>query len=77
MAALPWIYMGIALALWAVNYQIKQDKQSYDNYIAEGMCLGICFGLILGSQHLTLGMFLGTVIGMCIRKSGNRNESKW
>lgn len=61
MAALPWICLGLSMALWAV--------QKKDNDTSAGMCLGICFGLLFGTDYLSYGLFVGTVIGMIISKA--------
>ena len=46
MAALPWICIGFAIALFAANHgAVKKAKDSgkeYGNYMTEGMCLGMC-----------------------------------
>lgn len=72
MAALPWICIGIAIALFAANHaavkKAKDSDEKYGNYMTEGMCLGICVGTALGGNGLSLGMLVGMAIGMCIRK---------
>ena len=75
-AALPWVVMGIAIAVlaaWGISRQ-KQGKNAEDNYGVEGMCLGMSFGAFLGAVFdsvglsLSLGMLVGLAIGCCIRK---------
>ena len=72
MAALPWICIGIAIALFAANHgavkKAKENDKEYGNYITEGMCLGMCVGTALDGNSLSLGMLIGMAIGMCIRK---------
>lgn len=72
MAALPWICIGIAIALFAANHgEVKKAKDSgkeYGNYMVEGMCLGEGVGAALGGNGLIYGMLLGLVIGMYIKK---------
>ena len=72
MAALPWICIGIAIALFAVNHgsakKAKDSDKEYGNYMTEGMCLGMCVGTALGGNGLIYGMLLGLVVGMLIRK---------
>ena len=72
MAALPWICIGIAIALFAVNHSVakkaKNCDKGYGNYMTEGMCLGMCVGTALGGNGLIYGMLLGLVIGMFIKK---------
>lgn len=72
MAALPWICMGIVIALFAVNHNIikkeKNNGKEYGNYMTEGMCLGMCVGTALGGNGLIYGMLVGLLIGMFIKK---------
>ena len=72
MAALPWICIGIAIALFAVNHgavkKAKENDKEYGNYMTEGMCLGMCVGTTLGSNGLIYGMLIGLVVGMLIKK---------
>ena len=72
MAALPWICIGIAIALFAVNHsaakKAKENDKEYGNYMTEGMCLGLCVSTALGGNGLIYGMLLGLVVGMLIEK---------
>lgn len=72
MAALPWICIGIAVALFAANHgavkKAKDSDKEYGNYMTEGMCLGMCIGAALDGNGLIYGMLLGLVIGMFIKK---------
>lgn len=44
-AALPWICMGLLLAIFfAKSSRKKKGKESKENYGTEGMALGMCFG---------------------------------
>lgn len=49
-AALPWIAVGLLLAVFFVKNtgKKKKEKQS-DDYGTEGMCLGMLLGLAIGS----------------------------
>lgn len=66
LAALPWVCIGIAIALCAVNIGGKKEEQG--NFMVEGMCLGMCVGLSIDAAYTTYGMLVGTVIGMFIKK---------
>ena len=72
MAALPWICIGIAIALFAANHgaakKAKDSDKEYGNYMTEGMCLGMCVGTALGGNGLIYGMLGGLVVGMLIKK---------
>lgn len=72
MAALPWVCIGIAIALWAASAGRK--KKGQDSFVAEGMCLGLCVGLCLDAAYIGYGMLAGAVIGMLIRKD-KKNEN--
>ena len=81
-AALPWICMGLLLALFFAQSgkKEKEDKES-ENYSTEGLALGMCFGVAIGTTFgnntgigLTLGMLAGFVIGSCIEKKKNDGE---
>lgn len=80
-AALPWIVMGILLAVSAVRMAVR-DKSAKPNttYAAVGMCLGAAVGVAtsnLFSPGLSLAVFmaLGFVLGSFIPKRGKDDES--
>ena len=76
-AALPWIALGLLLAvLFGRGIKRKKDKDKRENYTSEGMSLGMCFGVAIGSgAHIDIGlglmagMLLGYVIGSYIQKT--------
>ena len=78
-AALPWISIGLLLAIFfARSARKKKDNKKNENYGTEGMALGMCFGTAIGTSlgnntgiGLTLGMLVGLVIGLCIEKKKN------
>ena len=82
-AALPWIMVGLLLAIFfarSANRKKKQDEKPADNYGTEGMCLGMCLGTAIGTSFgnntgigISLGMLIGLAIGTCIKK-GNHGE---
>ena len=61
--------MGISVAIIIVN-----NNSNKNTYTAEGMCLGMSFGLLLGTSFssghmglfLSLGMLIGESLGMLI-----------
>ena len=77
MAALPWVVIGLALAVLCaagIKRRSAQEAQGR-NCMEEGMCIGMCVGCALGASGvvslalgLSLGMLLGEVIGMQIKK---------
>lgn len=83
-AALPWIMMGLLLAVYFARSAGKKKKEEQcDDYGTEGMCLGMCFGTALGAAFgnniaigLPLGMLFGLAIGTGIKKERKNNEKK-
>lgn len=80
-AALPWIAVGLLLAvLFARGARKKKKEEQTGNYGTEGMCLGMCLGTAIGTSignntgiGISLGMVIGLAIGTCIKKE-NRGE---
>ena len=83
-AALPWIAIGLLLAvLFARSAGKKKKEKEIDNYGIEGMCLGMCFGTAIGAAlgnntgiGITLGMLLGLAVGTGIKKEGQNDDKK-
>ena len=83
-AALPWIVMGLLLAVFAARSAGRKKKEKeIDNYGIEGMCLGMCFGTAIGTAlgnntgiGISLGMLLGLAIGTGIKKEGRDDGEK-
>ena len=83
-AALPWISMGLLLAVFAERSAgSKKKEKEIDNYGTEGMCLGMCFGTAIGTAlgnntgiGISLGMLLGLAIGSSIKKEEQNNDEK-
>ena len=81
-AALPWIAVGLLLAVLFARGARKQKKdEQTGDYGTEGMCLGMCFGTAIGTAidnnpgiGITLGMLLGLAIGSCIKKEGKSED---
>ena len=46
-AALPWICMGLLLAIFFAQ---STRKKMNENYGTEGMALGMCFGTAIGTS---------------------------
>lgn len=72
MSVLPWICIGIAVALFAANHgaamKAKGSDKECGNYMTESRCLGMCVGTALGGSGLIYGMLIGLVVGMLIKK---------
>ena len=81
-AALPWIIMGLLLAVYFARCAGKKKKEEQTgDYGAEGMCLGMCFGTAIGTAFgnniaigLPLGMLFGLAIGSSIKKEGQDDD---
>ena len=80
-SALPWIAVGLLLAVFFARSAGKKKKEEQtSDYGTEGMCLGMCLGSAIGASGavsigigLSLGMLIGLAIGTCIQKE-NRGE---
>lgn len=81
-AALPWIAMGLLLAVFFVRAASrKKSQEKKEEYGSEGMALGMCFGVALSTAlhiNVGLGMMAGLVLGMLvgpgIEKKGDNNR---
>ena len=81
-AALPWIAMGLLLAIFfgrAAHMKKKDEKK--EDCGSEGVALGMCFGVALStalhinvSFGLMAGMVLGLLIGSGIEKKSNNDK---
>lgn len=63
-AALPFVIIGICLAIICANY--KQEKKTY---CSEGMAIGMCLGVAIATSlkiNLGLGISIGMLIGEAI-----------
>ena len=78
-AALPWIIVGITLAILFVslnaNKKKSKDSDEYvENYGTLGMLIGMSIGSAIGhffkdtSIGMSTGMLFGLSIGMCVKK---------
>ena len=70
-SALPWILMGIALAILAVNHCLEQQKEEKrGERIALGAALGLMLGVALNGCGLweshALGLAIGPLWGMAL-----------
>ena len=81
-AAAPWTALFFATVVLIVRGVIKKKKRTQPNgdYGMEGMCLGMCFGLLTGTMlenysgiGISLGMLVGLTVGTLIpKKNGER-----
>ena len=71
-AALPWVMMGLALAVLAASYarEKKEDQKKRNELQLGGMALGMLLGVALGTTGLleshALGISLGALWGLVI-----------
>ena len=70
-SALPWVLMGIALAILAVNHGLEQQKEEKrGERIALGAALGLMLGVALNGCGLweshALGLAIGPLWGMAL-----------
>ena len=81
-AALPWICMGLLLAIFfAQSARKKNGNEKTANYGTEGLALGMCFGVAIGTAlgintglGLTIGMLAGYAVGLSIEKKDEDGE---
>lgn len=77
-AALPWVAMGLLLAvLFARSAGKEKKEETPDNYGTTGMCLGMCFGTAIGvalGNHIGLGISLGMLIGLAVGSGIKKEE---
>lgn len=81
-AALPWIAIGLFLAVFCVrSARNKNEEEQSGDYGTEGMCLGMCFGTAIGTSFwnntgigISFGMLIGLAIGTCIKKKERDKE---
>ena len=76
-ATFCWVAAGLAVAILTIRGVIKKKrcKRQDTSYSMEGMSLGMCFGLLMGTMFegyigvgVSIGMIVGLIIGMCIPK---------
>ena len=78
-AALPWVLIGIAIAVFAAGAAVgakkKRERQANGetaepgNYATEGMCLGLALELLFGSTgvvRLETGIGMGMLLGLAV-----------
>ena len=83
-AALPWIAVGLLLAVLAARGAGKKKKEEKTgDYGTEGMCLGMCLGTAIGTAlgnytgiGISLGMLIGLAIGTSIKKEEQDNDEE-
>ena len=83
-AALPWIAVGLLLAVFAARGARKKNKKEQTgDYGTEGMCLGMCLGTAIGTAlgnntgiGISLGMLIGLAIGTSIKKEEQDNDEE-
>lgn len=74
-SALPFVIIGICLAIVFANYRKKDNGDDTKNYLTEGMCLGMCLGVAFSTSihinmglGISVGMLIGEIIGILIKK---------
>lgn len=85
-SALPWVFMGVAVAVICANLGSKQTKK--DKALAETIAVGIALGLIFGvalnycglwENHLygfSIGPLWGVAMATIYAGHDNKNEDK-
>ena len=67
-ASLPWVAMGLLLAIFFVRAaHMKKKDEKKEDHASEGMALGMCFGVALSTAlHVNTG--LGCQHQCCLRQ---------
>ena len=82
-AAFCWMAAGFVAAVLVIRGAAKKKngRTQDSNYTLEGMSLGMCFGLLVGTilenyigTAISLGMIVGLVIGMLIPKKAESRD---
>ena len=75
-AAMPWIALGLLLAVFCVRAACrKMTQKKKDDYSSEGMSIGMCFGVAMATAfHINtgIGMVLGLAIGLSKEKESDK-----
>lgn len=78
-AALPFVAMGVAIALLATNHLRGRGE----TYLTEGMCLGLALGAALAGVlqmelglAMSLGLLLGAALGQLLPKKPGPNDKE-
>ena len=78
MAALPWIAVGLVLAIFfARSASHKKKTEKIEDYGTEGMSLGMCIGVAMATamhMNVWLGLSIGMVIGLAVGSSMKKEE---
>ena len=87
-AALPWLCIGLLLAVFFVRADRANKKRAEAeksgekkkvNYGTEGLALGMCFGTAIGTsfgKNTGVGMAVGMLIGLAVGSSIEKKEDK-
>lgn len=76
-ATFCWVAAGLMVAVLVIrsSAQKRGNKKQNDNHSLEGMSLGMCFGLLVGTMlenymgvAISIGMMIGLIIGTLIPK---------
>lgn len=63
-AALPWILIGLFLAILFANREKLKKENEISSSICIWMCLGVTFGIVL--KQLAIGISGGLLIGILL-----------
>ena len=74
-AALPWIMMGVALAIYITNTGARKagDGKKDSGRLGFSMCMGVLSGVlvsVLGLVLLGWGLGIGALLGALMGKAG-------
>ena len=74
LAALPFVIIGVCVAIIMAHYKTK-DNDKQETRLVEGMCIGMCLGVAVSTAlriniglGISLGMLVGETVGIFIKK---------
>lgn len=67
-AVLPWVCIGTCVTTIIIKGDFKKKMSESDNYMMEGMCIGLCAGLLIGGSWHAYGMLIGLAVGMSVKR---------
>lgn len=83
MAALPWVVIGLAVAVFMANCAQKEDSaKSQTHGMAIGMSVGILAGIalsamgVLENDALGIGIGIGMLWGIALGGTGGKQNEK-
>ncbi|MDO4466455.1 MAG: hypothetical protein Q4C49_05540 [Bacillota bacterium] len=79
-AALPWIAIGVAVAIFFASQRNTVHNNNGDkNYVSMGIAIGMCFGVAFScitDMNMGLGIAIGMVLGLSVGTSLEKKNKR-